>query len=369
MTASAAPVRENHAGAPWPLASWVQLGLKTRLWTVYGVLAAMNLSAWIWALWAFHDKPALLSVALVVYGLGMRHAVDADHIAAIDNVTRKLMQGGERPVGVGFFFAVGHSLIFVAVTAAVAAAIGRLGGFEGLQGIGALISTGISALFLCVVAAMNVLIFVSVFRRFRRVRAGQADLGEDFDLLLNSRGLLSRLFGPLFGLITRSWHMAPLGFLFGLSFDTATEVAMFGVSAAQVTHGTSALIVMVFPCLFAAGMALVDTTDGILMLRAYDWAYVTPLRKLHYNMAITGMSIVVAILIAGVELFSLVRDHVGLSGAVWHAADGLAAHLTNLVSGSSVSSWPPGRAPRSSIASSRCGSRRGLAAGSITCQT
>ena len=330
MTAPAAAGFPSVASAPAQSQATLELTLGTRLWAFYAVLTVMNVGAWVWAFAAFHGRPAMLGIALVVYGLGVRHAVDADHIAAIDNVTRKLMQGGDRPVGVGFFFAFGHSLVIVTVTAAVTAAAGRLGAFQSLRGVGGLISTGVSVLFLCVVAAMNLLIFTSVYHRFKRIRAGEQDTGEDLDILLNSRGLLSRLFRPLFGLISRSWHMAPLGFLFGLGFDTATEVAMFGVSALQVTHGSSARTVMVFPCLFASGMALIDTTDGVLMLRAYSWAFVTPLRKLHYNMAITAVSIVVAILIAGIEVLGLERDHAQLTGAYWRIAGSLAGNLNSI---------------------------------------
>ena len=330
MTPSAVTNPLNVVEASLRPHSAMRPGLRTRLAAVYTVLAVMNLGAWAWAFTASGGTPALLGVALVVYGLGVRHAVDADHIAAIDNVTRKLMQSGARPVGVGFFFAIGHSMVIVAVTAAIAKAAGRLGAFEGLRSLGVLLSTGVSALFLCAVAAMNLIIFASVYRKFKRIHSGEADMGDDLDLLLNSRGLLSRLFRPLFRLITRSWHMAPLGFLFGLGFDTATEVAMFGLSAAQMTHAGSALTVMVFPCLFAAGMALVDTTDGVLMLGAYEWAFVTPVRKLRYNMAITAVSIVVAILIAGIELLGLARDHVRLNGALWRGAGALAGDMNGI---------------------------------------
>lgn len=184
--------------------------LKARLITIYSVLAVLNVGAWIWALIAFHDKPALLGVALVIYGLGLRHAVDADHIAAIDNVTRKLMQNGQRPVSVGFFFALGHSTIVIVVAAAVAGAASLLGSFQSFQGIGGTISTSISALFLLAIAAMNIVIFFSIYRSYRRVRAGGAYVEEDLDLLLNNRGFLARIFRPMFRLVTQSWHMFPL---------------------------------------------------------------------------------------------------------------------------------------------------------------
>lgn len=264
--------------------------LKARLVTIYCVLTVLNIGAWIWAFIAFHNKPALLGVALVIYGLGLRHAVDADHIAAVDNITRKLMQDNQRPVSVGFFFAMGHSAIVVIVAAAVAGAASLLGSFQSFQDIGGTISTGISALFLLAIAAMNIMIFLSIYKSYRRVRAGGAYVEEDLDLLLNNRGFLARIFRPMFRLVTQSWHMFPLGFLFGLGFDTATEVATFGVSATQAARGVSFEAILVFPVLFAAGMSLVDTTDGVMMLGAYDWAFVKPIRKLYYNMTITLVS-------------------------------------------------------------------------------
>lgn len=304
--------------------------LKTRLVTIYGVLAVLNIGAWIWALIAFRDKPVLLGVALVIYGLGLRHAVDADHIAAIDNVTRKLMQMKQRPVAVGFFFAMGHSTIVVVVAGMVAGAASMLAGFQSFRTIGGTLSTAISALFLFVIATMNIVIFVSIYKSYRRVRAGGTYVEADLDILLNNRGLLSRLFRPLFKLVTRSWHMLPLGFLFGLGFDTATEVAMFGVSAAQVSQGVPIAAILVFPALFAAGMSLIDTTDGVMMLGAYDWAFIKPMRKLYYNMTITLVSVIVAVMIGGIEALGLIADKLALTGGFWDAIGALNDNFNNL---------------------------------------
>ncbi|TQX85182.1 MULTISPECIES: HoxN/HupN/NixA family nickel/cobalt transporter [Rhizobium] len=304
--------------------------LKARLVTIYTILAVLNFGAWLWALVAFWDEPALLGVALVIYGLGLRHAVDADHIAAIDNVTRKLMQMKQRPVSVGFFFAIGHSTVVVLVAGAVVAASSLLGGFQSLEGIGGTISTSISALFLLIIATMNIVIFVAIYQSYRRVRAGGTYVEEDLDLLLNNRGFLARVLRPMFKLVTKSWHMFPLGFLFGLGFDTATEVAMFGVSATQVARGVPVEAIMVFPVLFAAGMSLIDTTDGVMMLGAYDWAFVKPMRKLYYNMTITLVSIVVAVLIGGIEALGLISDKLGLEGGLWDIVGGLNDNFNNL---------------------------------------
>lgn len=291
--------------------------LRGRLVAIYGVLAALNLGAWAWAFLVFHDQPILLGIALVTYGLGLRHAVDADHIAAIDNATRKLMQEKQQPVAVGFFFALGHSTIVVIIAAAVACAASMLGRFQSFQDIGGAISTAISALFLFAIATTNVFVFVSVYATYRRVRAGGTYVAEDLDILLNDRGLVARLFRPLFRLVSKSWHMFPLGFLFGLGFDTATEVAMFGATAAEATKSAPLVTILVFPALFAAGMSVIDTTDGVMMLGAYNWAFVKPIRKLHYNMTITLISVVVALFIGGVEAAGLIADKLGMSsGAI-----------------------------------------------------
>ncbi len=291
--------------------------LRARVIAVYTLLAVLNLGAWIWALAAFYNQPALLGIALVVYGFGLRHAVDADHIAAIDNVTRKLMHAGQRPVSVGFFFAIGHSIVVIIAAAAVAFAANSLKSFPAFQSYGGIIGTLVSAFFLFVIAAMNIMIFASIYKTYRLVRSGGTYVEEDLDVLLNNRGFLTRIFRPMFGLVSRSWHMLPLGFLFGLGFDTATEVATFGVAGAQAAKGVSLIAVLVFPVLFAAGMALVDTTDGVMMLGAYNWAFVKPMRKLYYNMTITLVSVIVAIAIGGIEALGLIGDQLGLEGGFW----------------------------------------------------
>ncbi|MDP8996561.1 MAG: HoxN/HupN/NixA family nickel/cobalt transporter [Pseudomonadota bacterium] len=291
--------------------------LRARVIAVYTLLAVLNLGAWIWALAAFYNQPALLGIALVVYGFGLRHAVDADHIAAIDNVTRKLIQSGQRPVSVGFFFAIGHSIVVIIAAAAVAFAANSLKSFPAFQSYGGIMGTLISAFFLFVIAAMNIMIFASIYKTYRLVRSGGTYVEDDLDVLLNNRGFLTRIFRPMFGLVSRSWHMLPLGFLFGLGFDTATEVATFGVAGAQAAKGVSLIAVLVFPVLFAAGMALVDTTDGVMMLGAYSWAFVKPMRKLYYNMTITLVSVIVAIAMGGIEALGLIGDQLGLEGGFW----------------------------------------------------
>jgi high-affinity nickel-transport protein len=245
--------------------------------------------------------------------------MDADHIAAIDNVTRRLMQAGKRPVAVGFFFALGHSAVVLLVTGLVASAAELLSGFDSFKVIGGVISTAVSATFLLAVAVMNTFILSAIYKTYRHVRRGGPYVEADLDFLLNSRGILTRAVRPVFALITRSWHMLPLGILFGLGFDTATEVAMFGMAATQTTGGMSLPSVMALPVLFAAGMSLVDTTDGVLMLGVYDWAFVTPLRKLRYSLAITLTSIFVALFVGSIEVMGLVIRGLGLTRGLWHA--------------------------------------------------
>jgi len=255
---------------------------------------------------------------LLAYTFGLRHAVDADHIAAIDNVTRKLMQQGQRPVGVGFYFSLGHSTIVVGLSVAIAfTSIALKNRFDGLENVGGLIGTSVSAFFLLAIAAANLLVLISVYRTFRLVKNGGRYVEEDLDLLLSRRGFFGRIFRRLFRLIGKSWHMYPLGFLFGLGFDTATEVGLLGISAAEASKGLPLWSILVFPALFTAGMALIDSTDSILMLGAYGWAFVKPIRKLYYNMTITFVSVLVAALIGGIEALGLIGDQFKLQGVVW----------------------------------------------------
>ncbi len=313
------------------LLSRERAGLRRSIAGVYAILLVLNILAWGWALLVFRSQPLLLGTALLAYGFGLRHAVDADHIAAIDNVTRKLMQEGKRPATVGFYFAMGHATVVILAAAIIAAtSLALAGRFDGVRSFGEIVSTSVSSLFLLVIAFLNLVIFLSVWRTFRHVRSGGAYAEEDLDLLLNQRGFAARLFRPLFRLIKHSWHMYPLGFLFGLGFETATEVALLGISATQAAKGTSVWIIMIFPALFAAGMSLIDTTDGVLMLGAYDWAFVKPMRKLFYNMTITLVSVVVAALIGGIEALGLIREQLHLSGAFWDGVSRLNGNFNGL---------------------------------------
>jgi nickel/cobalt transporter (NiCoT) family protein len=278
------------------------------------VLIVANMSAWLWALSTFSGQPVLLGTAVLAYSLGLRHGLDPDHIAAIDNVTRKLMQDGKRPVAVGFFFALGHSAVVVVASIAVALAARALNdGLAGFRNFGGIIGTSASAIFLFAIAIANIVVLASLYRAFRRASAGDELREEDFGAALQNGGWLARLFRPLFGFVSRSWHLFPIGLLFALGFETASEISLFGLSA-QASGGLSSWSVLVFPSLFAAAMTLVDTADGILMLGAYGWAFMNPARKLFYNLTITSVSIVVAVVIGGIEVVGLVADQLGSTG-------------------------------------------------------
>ena len=293
--------------------------------TILGVaLLLVNAALWIWSFILFRDRPLLLGNALLAYGFGLRHAVDADHIASIDNVTRKFIQMGRQPLLTGFWFAIGHSL--VVVLAALGTALlsqAMQDRFGAWRAVGGMASTLISAGFLFALAITNFIVLRGAWRAWRHVRAGGAIEEEDIDALMSRGGILSRLLYPLFRLVSRSWHMVLLGFLFGLGFDTATEVSLLGLSASQASRGVSLSAIMIFPALFAAGMALVDTADGVLMLGAYRWAFVDPLRKLRYNIVITLVSVIVAVGIGSIETLKLLGDQIGFAGRFLNAVSAL----------------------------------------------
>jgi high-affinity nickel-transport protein len=318
-------------------------GARNRPAGLIGLLLGANVAAWGWAWQAFADRPALLGTALLAWVFGLRHAVDADHIAAIDNVVRKLMQDGKRPIDAGFFFSLGHSTIVIlaslAIAATTAAMQDRLAAFKA---IGSVIGTSVSAMFLLLIALANLMILRGVWRGFRHVARGGTLDQDTLDATLAGGGILARLCRPLFRSVTESWHMYPLGFLFGLGFDTATEVGLLGIAATQAAQGMSPWQTLAFPALFTAGMALVDSTDSILMVGAYGWAFVRPLRKLWYNMTITAASVVVALLIGGVEALGLLVDQFGLHGGAWSIVSGLnddLAYFGFAVIGIFVAAW------------------------------
>jgi high-affinity nickel-transport protein len=316
---------------------------RAKIAVIYGLLLTFNAATIAWAMIALSDRPALLGTGFLAYLLGLRHAVDADHIASIDNIVRKLMQEGKRPVAAGLFFSLGHSLVVTLAVAAIALAAFALKGHGAqFRWIGGIIGTSVSALFLLTIAAINLVILRGVWASFVRARRGEPVEEQELDLLLSGRGLMSRLFRPLFRMVSRSWQMFPVGLLFGLGFDTATEISLFAVAAAQAAGGLNFGTLMLFPALFTAGMVLIDTTDSVLMVGAYGWAFLNPIRKLWYNLTITAISVIVAVMIGGIEALSLIADKLQLEGPFWNAVGNLDQSLADfgyLVVGVFVTSW------------------------------
>lgn len=295
-------------------------GVAGQVLALYTLLIGFNLLAWVWAVIAFHHYPVLLGTAFLAYSFGLRHAVDADHIAAIDNVTRKLMHQRKPSMSVGLYFSLGHSTIVVALSALVAiTTIAIKGRFTQIESFGAIAGTLISAAFLFTIAAINIVVLCSIYRTFKCVLAGGRYKDEDFNLILASRGLLGRLFRSMFRLIEHSWQMYPVGLLFGLGFDTATEVGLLGISAAEVAKGLNIWSIMVFPALFTAGMTLIDTSDSVLMVGSYAWALAKPVRKLYYNLIVTLISIIIALIVGSIESLGLVQREMDLGGPFWNA--------------------------------------------------
>jgi high-affinity nickel-transport protein len=316
--------------------------VRARAIAIYAILLAGNALAWLCAWTLFSDEPALFGAAVLAYVLGLRHAVDADHIAAIDNVVRKLVQEGQKPVSTGFFFSLGHSTVVVLAVLAVATTAAALHDrFGAFLSIGGAIGKLLSAALLLAIGFANLIVLSQIWKAFRRARVEPLAM-KDVDTLGPPGGILARLCAPIFRTISHSWRMYPLGFLFGLSFDTATEVSLLGISASQSGDGHSIWSILVFPALFAAGMTLIDTTDGILMLRAYGWALVNPTRKLWYNFTMTFASIAVAVVIGSIQMVGLLVDRAGLEGALWQAIAGLGNDFTTfgfVIVGVFVATW------------------------------
>ena len=310
---------------------------------LFAFLLAFNALACTWAVVALADRPALPGTAALAYVLGLRHAVDADHIAAIDNVVRRLMQERKRPLAAGLYFSLGHSLSVTLTVAAIAAtAFALRGRLEAFEKIGSIIGTGASAFFLLAIAAINLMILRHFWHSFQRARRGEDVAEQELNLLLSGRGFLARLFRPLFRMVTASWQMFAVGLLFGLGFDTATEISLFTVAAGQASDGLSFATVMIFPALFTAGMTLVDPADSVLMVGAYGGAFLNPIRKIWYNLTITAISVAVALLIGGIEALGLVADKFSLEGAFWTAVSNVNESLANfgyLVVGVFLLSW------------------------------
>jgi len=297
-------------------------GVRSKVIGVYTLLISVNILLWVITLITAIHYPAILALAVPAYTLGLRHAFDADHIAAIDNVTRKLMQERKKPVTVGLFFSLGHSsVVFViAVLVGLGANFIRQGisnDNSPLESAAGLIGTSVSAFFLLMMAFINIVILIQIVQAFRAVTRGSSYSEEDIDAMLNQRGFFARIFRGLFKAIDRSWKMYPVGLLFGLGFDTATEIGFFVLAATVGTLNVPFYSAFLLPLLFTAGMTLADTTDGVTMLGAYGWAFVKPIRKLFYNMTITLISVLVALIIGALETLGIISVQLNLSGPFW----------------------------------------------------
>jgi nickel/cobalt transporter (NiCoT) family protein len=268
-----------------------------------------------------------VGVGITAYTLGLRHAFDADHIGAIDNTTRKLMNDGQRPLSVGFFFSLGHSTVVFGLTALFALGIRGLTGAvqndgSTLHQATGLIGPTVSGVFLVVIGIINLVVLLRIVGVFRRMREGDFD-EEHLEAELNARGFMNRFLSRATRAVRQPWHMYPLGLLFGLGFDTATEIALLATAGTAAASGLPFYAILCLPVLFAAGMCLLDTIDGAFMNFAYEWAFSKPVRKVFYNITVTGLSVAVALGIGMIELVQVFTNRLSLSGGVWDV-------LTNL---------------------------------------
>jgi nickel/cobalt transporter (NiCoT) family protein len=317
-----------------------------RLGSMFAVIVALHLIGWI-TLVCIVDPAGLsvggkafgIGIGLTAYTLGLRHAFDADHIAAIDNTTRKLMSDGQRPLGVGFFFSLGHSTVVFALALLLATGLKAIIGpveddSSTLHHYTGLIGTSVSGVFLYLIAILNVVILVGILRVLARLRHGDYDPekdGAELEQQLENRGLINRFLGRFTKSITKSWHMYPIGLLFGLGFDTATEIALLVLAGTSAAAGLPWYAIVCLPVLFTAGMCLLDTIDGSFMNFAYGWAFSSPVRKIYYNLTITGLSVAVALLIGTIELLGLFAGQLGWRGPFWDWLGGLDLNTVGFV--------------------------------------
>ncbi len=310
----------------------VRGGLTRREWTRAGAMVAfvvgLNVAGWLMLAAAVGGHYRITNTEIfgfgtgaLAYTLGMRHAFDADHIAAIDNTTRKLVGEGKRPLSVGFFFSLGHSTVVFVLAVLLNFGLRALdqqvkSGNSGLHNVTSIIGTGVSGTFLYLIALLNVVVLVGILKVFRQMRTGRYD-EEQLEEMLDKRGLMNRFLGPIARRADAPWKMYPVGILFGLGFDTATEVALLVLAGSAVVSGLPFYAILSLPILFAAGMCLFDTVDGCFMNFAYDWAFANPVRKVYYNLTITGLSVFVAVFIGTIEILGLIGQEYGLSGGFW----------------------------------------------------
>ncbi len=298
-------------------------GERRRLAGLAGGVGLLHVAGWGLLLAYGLGHPALLALGGLAYTFGLRHAFDADHISAIDNTTRKLLQDGRRPVAVGFFFSLGHSTVVLLIAGAIGLTVKWLidgvvhdGGM--LRSIGGTVGTLVSGGFLIAIGVMNLVILIDIVRMYRRMRSGRHDRDE-VEHELATGGFMTRFFGRVFRVVEHSWQMYPVGFLFGLGFDTASEVALLAISAGAAAKGIPFLAVISLPLIFAAGMSLMDSADGAFMAKAYSWAFTSPMRKIFYNLTMTSLSVAVALFVGGVEVAQVLIHTLDLRGGAFGA--------------------------------------------------
>jgi high-affinity nickel-transport protein len=339
---------------PGVRAFWASLDRSQRrtLLMMIGVVAALHVLGFVTLLAVvapshFHlgvSGTFTIGIGLTAYTLGMRHAFDADHISAIDNTTRKLMSEGKRPLSVGFWFSLGHSTIVFALAFLISVGVRSLDGpvtneNSNLHQVTGWIGTGVSGVFLYIIAALNVVILVGIVKVFREMKTGKYDEAT-LDAQLNSRGFMNRFFGRLTRTITKPHQMYPIGVLFGLGFDTATEVALLVIAGSAGAAGLPWYAILCLPILFAAGMSLLDSLDGSFMNFAYGWAFSRPVRKVFYNITVTGLSVAVALVIGTIELGGLIAAHLNLSGSFWSWFENIDINFLGVVIvGMFVATW------------------------------
>lgn len=290
------------------------------------------------------QKTLGIGIGLTAYTLGMRHAFDADHISAIDNTTRKLMGEGQRPLSVGFWFSLGHSSVVFGLSVLLAFGIKALAGSveddsSTLHQVTGLIGTSVSGGFLYLIATINIVILLGILRVFRDMRRGVYDEAQ-LEEHLNNRGFMNRILGRVMKVVSKPWQMYPIGVLFGLGFDTATEVALLILAGSSAAAGLPWYAILCLPVIFAAGMSLFDSIDGSFMNFAYGWALANPVRKVYYNLIITGLSIAVALVIGTIEVLGLLADEFGWRGRFWDDLSGIDLNVLGFVIvGLFVATW------------------------------
>jgi high-affinity nickel-transport protein len=314
----ARPVARRSVGSFFSPAEWVRLSV------LYGVIGVLHLTGWGLYLHYARGYPQLVGLGFVAYMFGLRHAFDADHIAAVDDTVRFMLQKDKRPLAVGFFFSLGHSTVVLALSIGIAFAAATVKtGLPQLKSMGAVIGTSVSGAFLWVIGILNLLVLLDILQVWRSAKSGTHSHAH-LEAMLQKRGFLNRLFGGrLQRLMNHSWQMYPLGVLFGLGFDTASEVGLLAMTAGASAGNLPLPAILCLPILFASGMTVMDTTDGVLMSKAYDWAFLNPLRKIFYNITTTGLSVAVALLVGTIELLQVLVGVLGLHGRFFDFIAGL----------------------------------------------